>query len=604
MLTTKFTGAALVNAENPILSPVTPADDRLALLANAINRENRRRTFSESQLSQQRARAASSATPVSLPSPIEENSDCEDNDTTPKGGSPAETAESSPTRAATPVDTSLTLRVQPATSTRAGTVVTTGDLVGFPEQVPAATSFLDQLERVSTGSTTVEPEAAHFLNSYAYSRPDTAANTADPFGSQSSRPTQTNPQDGGRSSRSLSQNGDHSSCSPSQNGERPSRILYQQGDRPSRSPSTDGERSSRSPSQQGESSSRSHPSSRHGDRTQQYLPHLTHPVIHFFEPPDFSGAALRGIMNASGYPTYLDSPTTGPNPRQAPPSPSQGMGQNGMNGGMGLGGAMVGFPTPAGHQSDLNFIMNMVEELSGELSRNRVLVGDIVEKMGKVRAKAKNMDLSNDELLTIAASELNSKHSLPQCVPAKLTESTVSSENLEKENSELRKALEKARHGERENWKLAYHGANILRDIADKMHEFKANHEKETLQWHSNYRKQLEIERAENLLLRDQIQDKIATAARANEHLRQMRRYVTDHPELHELRVENDFLRKDRRSWKRMALPLIPDDDSEWSDDDDLIDPEEKKRKAAEEAEKEIKDTEGGQDGDAAGPHA
>lgn len=180
----------------------------------------------------------------------------------------------------------------------------------------------------------------------------------------------------------------------------------------------------------------------------------------------------------------------------------------------------------------------------------------------------------------------------------KLTESIESSENLEKENSELRKALEKARHDSSENWKLACHGANILRDIADKMHEFKANHEKETLQWHRNYRNQLEFERAENLFLRDQIQDKIAAAGRANEHLRQMRRYVTDHPELHELRVENDFLRKDRRSWKRMALPLIPDDDSEWTDDDDLIDPEEKKRKAAEEAEKESKDKEGQEGGD------
>jgi hypothetical protein len=83
------------------------------------------------------------------------------------------------------------------------------------------------------------------------------------------------------------------------------------------------------------------------------------------------------------------------------------------------------------------------------------------------------------------------------------------------------------------------------------------------------------------LRLRNRINDMIASAARANGNLRDMRRYVADHDELHELRVQNTQYRQERRMWKRMALPLIPDDDSEWSDDDDLIDPEEKKRLAA-----------------------
>ena len=119
---------------------------------------------------------------------------------------------------------------------------------------------------------------------------------------------------------------------------------------------------------------------------------------------------LASEMNS--YQNYLDSPGAGPspNPRAAPPSPSQGMNQNGMNGGMGLSGGMVGFPTPAGHQSDLNYIMQMVEELAGQLAHNQGLTAGIVDKMGKVRAKAKNQELSNDELLAIAASELNSKH--------------------------------------------------------------------------------------------------------------------------------------------------------------------------------------------------
>jgi hypothetical protein len=109
------------------------------------------------------------------------------------------------------------------------------------------------------------------------------------------------------------------------------------------------------------------------------------------------------------YQSYLDTPQSGPssNTRQAPPSPSQGMHTNGMNGGMGLAGGMVGFPTPAGHQSDLNHIMQMVEELAGQLAHNQGITASIVDKMGKVRAKAKDLDLTNDELIAVAASELN-----------------------------------------------------------------------------------------------------------------------------------------------------------------------------------------------------
>ncbi|EPQ67308.1 hypothetical protein BGT96224_1785B [Blumeria graminis f. sp. tritici 96224] len=57
-----------------------------------------------------------------------------------------------------------------------------------------------------------------------------------------------------------------------------------------------------------------------------------------------------------------------------------------------------------------------------------------------------------------------------------------------------------------------------------------------------------------------------SAACRANETLRQ---------------AQNISLRQEKRYWKRLALPLISDDDPEWSDDDDLIDSEEKKRLVA-----------------------
>jgi hypothetical protein len=120
----------------------------------------------------------------------------------------------------------------------------------------------------------------------------------------------------------------------------------------------------------------------------------------------------KSKANAMNYQNYIDSSGGGPgaNPRQAPPSPSQGMNHtNGMNGGMGMGTGMVGYPTPAGHQSDLNYVMSMVEELSAVLRQNQQLTANVVEKMGKVREKASTMNLSNDEMIAVVASELNGK---------------------------------------------------------------------------------------------------------------------------------------------------------------------------------------------------
>lgn len=168
------------------------------------------------------------------------------------------------------------------------------------------------------------------------------------------------------------------------------------------------------------------------------------------------------------------------------------------------------------------------------------------------------------------------------------------------ECSELRKKLEASEHNKNENWKLVIHGCNILTDILDKMHKFKSQHELDTLAWHKNYRQQLAAERQENLDLRNHINDMRAAAARANDHLRQLRRYLTDHDELRELRVQNLALRQEKRWWKRMAMPYLPDDDSEFSDDDDLIDPEEKKRLVAEAAEKEGGKEKEGEGGDGA----
>ena len=169
------------------------------------------------------------------------------------------------------------------------------------------------------------------------------------------------------------------------------------------------------------------------------------------------------------------------------------------------------------------------------------------------------------------------------------------SENLEKDISEARKALDIEQYNSKENFALAVQGADLLSEVASQLHRFKEQQESDTLAWHKNYRKQLADEREENLDLRNQINDMKAAACRGSDNLRQMRHFVTDNDQWKELEIENHRLRTEKRFWKRMALPLIPDDDSTWSDDDDLIDPEEKKRETAK-REKERKEKEDGED--------
>jgi len=134
--------------------------------------------------------------------------------------------------------------------------------------------------------------------------------------------------------------------------------------------------------------------------------------------------------------------------------------------------------------------------------------------------------------------------------------------------------------------------AGILEDILEKMHNFKAKNEADTLRWHKSYREQLEWERAENLRLRCEIYDKMGHAAEANEWLRKARRQLTDWDRLNELTIQNVALRQEKRFWKRMAMPMIPDDDPEWSDDDDLISEKERKRLAPLIAEREAENAE------------
>jgi hypothetical protein len=82
---------------------------------------------------------------------------------------------------------------------------------------------------------------------------------------------------------------------------------------------------------------------------------------------------------------------------------------NGVNGAVAPLGLMAGLPTPAGHQSDLNYVYGMVEELSRTLAENRAASERINAAVGRVRQRALELNMNNDEIVTSVAGELNGK---------------------------------------------------------------------------------------------------------------------------------------------------------------------------------------------------
>ncbi|KAK3307932.1 uncharacterized protein B0T15DRAFT_499829 [Chaetomium strumarium] len=233
---------------------------------------------------------------------------------------------------------------------------------------------------------------------------------------------------------------------------------------------------------------------------------------------------------------------------------------NGMNGGN-MPGAMVGFPTPAGHQAELNYIYGMVEELSRQLAENQRTLEEVVAGVGRVRSHAKAQQLGNEELISGAADEVKAQEP-----------------NLDTLISILSEALEKAKFSRDANAALLSQYASALAGMLKQFHDYKAKHVADVAAWHRSYRAQLAEARAENSRLREQIWEMQARAGAANEMLRRFRtRYDADEARW-ERRVEAKAVRQELRFWKRMAMPHLEDDDSCWSDDDDLIDVAEKKR--------------------------
>ncbi|ELR04518.1 hypothetical protein GMDG_06813 [Pseudogymnoascus destructans 20631-21] len=294
----------------------------------------------------------------------------------------------------------------------------------------------------------------------------------------------------------------------------------------------------------------------------------------------------RPALNNMSYQNYLDTPQTGsaPGPRQAP-SPSQGMPHaNGANGAPAMPGMMGGLPTPAGHQSDLNAIYNMVETLHNELAETRARSERIVAAAGIIRARALEQDLTAEQIAAGVAAELNE-----------------GTKNLEGENSRLRHALSHATHEEAAYKALCEEFAVTMGNALELCHAYKLKTTLDMCAWHRSYRDQLAAERAENVELRCRISDMQASAARGMEQMRLFRRGWDRSDLVMEMRAEIVSLRQQARGWKRVALSELASDDSEFSDDDDVVDPEEKKRLRRVEENRVREEGEGEGDGGGAG---
>ncbi|KAL2759009.1 hypothetical protein ACRALDRAFT_1080595 [Sodiomyces alcalophilus JCM 7366] len=231
---------------------------------------------------------------------------------------------------------------------------------------------------------------------------------------------------------------------------------------------------------------------------------------------------------------------------------------NGINGGGGIPNGM-GVATPAGQQAELNYIYGLVEELSRQLSENRRATEDIVAGLGRVRSRARLQTLSNEELINIAADDINAQE-----------------QNLDALVSLLSESLEKAKYSRDANAQLLTHFATAMNTMLKQFHDYKAKQVADVASWHKSYRRQLADARSENSRLREQIWEMQGRATRANGLLREFRRKYDEDREKWERRVDERAARQELRFWKRMAMPDLADDDPFWSDDDDLIDPAEK----------------------------
>lgn len=138
------------------------------------------------------------------------------------------------------------------------------------------------------------------------------------------------------------------------------------------------------------------------------IPTTSTPTPSPSQSPSSSGRSTP--VNMNNYASFGDGQQMG-NGRQAP-SPG------GMIGNV-MGGPppqMNAVPMPAGHQADLSYILNTVEQLQDQLASNKATSDDIVRKTGIVRQRAIEREQKADEVMKAAEKRLAGVYPFYHCL--------------------------------------------------------------------------------------------------------------------------------------------------------------------------------------------
>ncbi|KAI9669497.1 MAG: hypothetical protein M1829_005086 [Trizodia sp. TS-e1964] len=246
-----------------------------------------------------------------------------------------------------------------------------------------------------------------------------------------------------------------------------------------------------------------------------------------------------------------------PIPRQAP-SPghggSQQMSTNGINGGLGGGaggagpsgmvGPNVNVLNAAGHQSDLNLLWGMVNELSSELQKNREATQEMIEKAQLVRERAATEGV--DGILRAMNGELNGMDYA--AMESSLSAARAEVSTLQAENNDLASLL------------ADYESS--LEKIMEMLRRFAHERTLATLAIHRQYSAELATERSINLGLRQEHAEWQGRLMGLSTLLREALRHQVDSEEESGAGVEFAALRAENRALRRLVgLPTEEDDE-------------------------------------------
>jgi hypothetical protein len=132
---------------------------------------------------------------------------------------------------------------------------------------------------------------------------------------------------------------------------------------------------------------------------------------------------------------------------------------------------------------------------------------------------------------------------------------------LASEVAQLRARAEQAELEARENLETAWAYARSMKRQLELVHAFKARTVADMCAWHRSYHEQLAVERAANLELRERVSDMAMHAAEGARSLVDFRRDWDGTPAHLKQVLDGTVQRQLCRTWKRMAMPFLPDDD-------------------------------------------